>query len=384
MAATPYPVARDFRRTAVLNGDGGTVYSGFGFKIFDVDDVAVYLKRAVDTDYALAAVTVAKAAALDYDDFSIAFASAITSADHFFVIGATLVERTTGVRKGTKIDPDALEREFSRITMMMNEFRRDLDRAVQADPSAVETLLMSSAIAEGQVLIRSGNSIIGGALLNVADPTSGAAVIAALELKADLSYVNAQLALKAAAATTYSKADVDALLAASWALQPIGVPIALSTHIAGVVEPPTDQAYRYIKLTAGLTGAGQYNNGVLTSESVSGTAPLVLATAVISLSGSPLNGQTVDLINTERRFLRAYDTAGTKMMDAFQGHRMNNLDGAFWINKAGGVVGGGSSYNLGGTNTTGDPVTDGTNGTPRIANETRGKFIGETYYMRIK
>lgn len=383
MVDTPYPVARDYRRTAVLVGNGGTVYSGFGFKILDVDDVAVYLKRSIDTEFALVSATVSKAAALDYDDFSIAFASAITAADQYFVIGATLVERTAGVLKGTKIDPDAMEREFSRITMMLNEARRDLARAVLADPSALSAPYISGDIADNQVLILSGGRIIGGELLNVASPTEGAAVIAALALKSDLTYVNAQLALKAAAANVYSKTETDALLAASWAFQPIGVPIPLSTHLAGVAEPPTNQAYRYIKLTAGLTGAGQYNNGVLGSESVSGTAPLVLATAVITLAGSPLNGQTVDLINTERRFLRAYDTAGTKMNDAFQGHRMNNLDGAFWLQKVGGTFGG-TGYNAGTTNTTGDPVTDGTNGTPRVANETRGKFIGETYYMRIK
>jgi hypothetical protein len=167
-----------------------------------------------------------------------------------------------------------------------------------------------------------------------------------------------------------------------WAFQPIGVPVAVLDNLSGVSAPPTNLAYRYVKLTAGLTGSGSYNNGILTSETVSGSAPLVSATAVINLSSSPLNGQTVRLINTERRFLRAYDAAGTVMDDAFQGHRMNNLDGTFWVNKVGGTAGS-TGYNLGATNTTGDPVTDGTNGTPRTANETRGKFIGATYFMRI-
>ncbi len=99
--------------------------------------------------------------------------------------------------------------------------------------------------------------------------------------------------------------DVAAISGASdpWALQPVGALIALDMG-EGVTPPPTDQTYRYIELTAGLSGAGGYNNGVLTSETVSGSAPSISATAVVALSGSPLNGLTIHLINTERRFIR--------------------------------------------------------------------------------
>lgn len=94
-----------------------------------------------------------------------------------------------------------------------------------------------------------------------------------------------------------------------WAAQPIGAIIHLDVG-EGITPPPTDKAYRYIDLTAGLTGAGGYNNGVLTSESVSGLSPDITATAVVSLAGSPLNGQTIRLLNTERRFIRP-GSAGT-------------------------------------------------------------------------
>ena len=78
-----------------------------------------------------------------------------------------------------------------------------------------------------------------------------------------------------------------AILASSsdfiWATKAIGEIVMLPTHLTGITEPPTSSSlYRYIKLTAGLTGGGQYNNGVLTGESTSGSAPLVLASATLT------------------------------------------------------------------------------------------------------
>lgn len=161
-----------------------------------------------------------------------------------------------------------------------------------------------------------------------------------------------------------------------WESQPVGVPIPVFTHLAGVSAPPTDKTYRYIKLTA----SDAYNAGVLISESVSGSAPLVVATAVVNLAGSPLNGQTVSLINTEKRVLRASTTSGELLNDAMQGHThvySAPVTGPF-AGGAGGLQSGLTSQN------TGNAVSDGSNGTPRTANETRAKSIGATYYMRIK
>ncbi|BBT38853.1 hypothetical protein [Pseudomonas putida] len=153
-----------------------------------------------------------------------------------------------------------------------------------------------------------------------------------------------------------------------WAYQPIGVPIPLFTHLTGVVEPPKDKSYRYVKLTA----ADDYNTGILTSESVSGSAPLVLATAVINLSGSPINGRTISLINTERRFIRA-GSAGALEFDQMVAHSHIGRTATSSVGVAAGGVGIGSANN---TNLqTGDAGT---------GNETRPKNIGATYYMRIK
>ena len=95
-----------------------------------------------------------------------------------------------------------------------------------------------------------------------------------------------------------------------WALQPIGAFVAYDAGETLTPPPKNNSLYRYVLLTAGQTGVGAYNEGILTSETVSGTDPTITATAVVSLTGSPLNGKTIRLINTERRFLRP-GTGGT-------------------------------------------------------------------------
>ncbi|MBX5112675.1 hypothetical protein [Rhizobium lentis] len=67
----------------------------------------------------------------------------------------------------------------------------------------------------------------------------------------------------------------------------------------GNVEPPTDQAYRFIELSAGKSFAGGYNEGVITSEAVSGSYPNITATGVISDASSPFIGQVVEFTSTE-------------------------------------------------------------------------------------
>lgn len=177
-----------------------------------------------------------------------------------------------------------------------------------------------------------------------------------------------------------------------WSQQPIGVPIPLLDSLTGTSAPPTDQGYRYIKLTA----SDSYNTGVLTSESVSGSAPLVVATAVISLAGSPINGQTVNLINTERRFLRA-GSAGTVEND-----QMQQITGGVGVNLhastvAPMLIAQTGAFSIGpavnsnqATSAAGSSIADGftfdsaNSPNARAGTETRGKNIGVTYFMRIK
>lgn len=89
-----------------------------------------------------------------------------------------------------------------------------------------------------------------------------------------------------------------------WSLVPLGLPIPADVGMAGFVAPPKNKHYRYILLSAGETGSGAYNEGVLTGESVSGSSPTISATATINLAGTQFHGATVRLINTTREILR--------------------------------------------------------------------------------
>jgi len=171
-----------------------------------------------------------------------------------------------------------------------------------------------------------------------------------------------------------------------WNVRGIGEIYMVNTALAGVDIPPdTTSATVWVELTAGLTGAGAFNNGKLTTETVTGSAPLVLATAVIALTGSPMNGQTISLLNTEGRILRPSASPNTLQDDALQGHFHTNISGYQVINVSGS---GTRDFGTGARSTpvasVGAPSTDGTNGTPRTANETRMKNIGVKAYMRIK
>lgn len=185
-----------------------------------------------------------------------------------------------------------------------------------------------------------------------------------------------------------SKLDATLLAELKWLSKAVGEFYEADDNVAGVDIPPigTGGSTVWVELTAGLTGSGLFNNGKLSGESISGAAPLVAATAVVSLSGSPMNGQTIRLINSERRHLRP-GSAGTLLDDAMQGHWHR------FIMSSSGVVGSvpqaaaTNTANDGlGTNTQGtqQAVTDGTNGTPRVANETRVKSLGVRYFRRIK
>ena len=173
--------------------------------------------------------------------------------------------------------------------------------------------------------------------------------------------------------------DLAQLLTDPWALQPIGVHIPLEF---GAPLPPTNQSYRYVALDNDAT----YNGSVLTSISVTGADPLIVATAVINLAGSPMNGNTIRLSNEERRFLRAGkavkldDSANLAHNHAVTdpGHAHGTPVGLGTAYTAGGVYGptsgGGGTYG----STTGISIQN--NG----ATEARPRNMAVRYFMRIK
>jgi len=110
-----------------------------------------------------------------------------------------------------------------------------------------------------------------------------------------------------------------------WLSIPVGQPFPLALHIEGVERPPKDNPlFTYIELTAGLTGVGDYNEGLLINEDVDATAidgnghTDLRITAEINLVGSPAHGEIVNLINSEGRAIIAGETSGVLWADQVQ------------------------------------------------------------------
>lgn len=182
--------------------------------------------------------------------------------------------------------------------------------------------------------------------------------------------------------------QVQAVFNDPYGLQPIGMPLPLNIGMAGFSPPPKNKSYRYIILTAGQTTTGLYNEGLLTGESVSGTSPDIVATATISLPGSPLNGATVRLINTTREFLRP-GSPGVAETSKIKSHSH-------------GVIDGGHDHDIN-FNATGQQLQNGTNGQSAVVfnssatsrvnsnisiqnfgqDETAPRSFGVDFYMRI-
>jgi hypothetical protein len=175
---------------------------------------------------------------------------------------------------------------------------------------------------------------------------------------------------------------------------PVGGTISLPTHLLGIVEPPLNASFRYIKLTAGQSGAGEYNESVLTGETVTGTAPLLVATAVINLTNSPINGLTVNLINSEGRYIKPGVTSGTVANDQLQEFELKHPDFSRWLrtlNETNGVAGSGSPDTsrvaAGGPSSVYNKpfeISEPNSTTlARTGTSTDVKNIQYTYYMRI-
>ncbi|MGV2110165.1 hypothetical protein ACQZ46_02685 [Agrobacterium salinitolerans] len=201
-----------------------------------------------------------------------------------------------------------------------------------------------------------------------------------------------QTALDAKASNSQLAAAVAAILADPWALQPLGALIPANMGLAGFSAPPKNLAYRYVLLTAGQTGAGAYNQGILTSESTSGSTPTVSSTGVISLAGSPFNGNTVRLINTERRFLRAGSAGSLEdsqnlshahtVTDPGHVHAITYQAGPPGTNYNGGQIAGVASL-VGPVSFNAQSATTGISIQSNGGTEARSRNIGVEYYMRI-
>ena len=87
---------------------------------------------------------------------------------------------------------------------------------------------------------------------------------------------------------------------------------------ANGAPPPTGQGFKFVKLSAGEDGVGGVNEGLLDFEDTQGTGVEVVITAEVIDEDSELFGQTINLVNSERRYLRASETAGDLEQDQMQ------------------------------------------------------------------
>lgn len=132
------------------------------------------------------------------------------------------------------------------------------------------------------------------------------------------------------------KLDKDASNATArtkWRLRAIGEIIYVDTSLTGVEIPPVDAGF--IELTAGLDGSGQYNEGKLTGEVISGSGATLTATAVIDDADSPMDGETIHLLNSEERVRYAGERAksGDVFDDQTQQYSgaLGNASNGLWV-----------------------------------------------------
>ena len=177
---------------------------------------------------------------------------------------------------------------------------------------------------------------------------------------------------------------------------PIGMPFPqwFEGNLSSVVAKyPT----RFIKLSKDSA----YNAGKLTSQTAHTADETTFYTATISDAGSPLNGESVTLINSVENttggvssnpsFLSAAETPQVRRANRFQSHRvaLANSNGG---SPLGNLLGGSETgwyYTVTPTSSLaiadrGLIEGDGVNGAPRIGKFTEPTTATAVYYMRIK
>lgn len=374
-------ISSNLRRAGPYSGNGSATAFPFDFKVFTKSDVLVTLTSStgiestlvLDSDYTVTLSSDQDSQPGGTVTYPVSGAPLPTGLKLTFS-GNLPYSQPTDIQNSGGFYPQVVEDALDRLTIQTQQLVEEMSRTVKvgiSDPTPPDELFAS-------VLARADASANAAATSAAASATAEDGAEAAAQLAMDW----ATKMSGPVAAGQYSS-QYYAMLASTaqkWGTRGIGEIVAIWDHLTGADAPPTnDPSIRYIKLTA----ADAYNTGVLTSESVSGVAPLVVATAVISLAGSPLNGATVNLINTERRVLRA-GSSGVTESDQFQGFLIG--DGSSFLTRLTSITygaGGTATAHLGGTGPL-VRMNDGTNGAPRAGTETRAKNIGATYYMRIR
>ena len=170
----------------------------------------------------------------------------------------------------------------------------------------------------------------------------------------------------------------------------IGETFNLLTHLTGVTEPDNLGSKKFVKLTAGLDGAGQFNEGLLINETITGSGPTIEITAEIATG--PLAGNVIHLINSENRYLMPGENSGAVSNDQMQqitsdAFDSNNTDdkgntGAFTFASKSQSEGARIQSNTG-SRTSVLRFNSANSPDARTGDHTNVKHIEATFYMRI-
>jgi hypothetical protein len=204
----------------------------------------------------------------------------------------------------------------------------------------------------------------------------------------------------AASFSEVSADDLSALSAQMTALhnqqafvsKPIGEPFPVFEHITGCPAPSNDGDAKFIKLSADLMGSGEFNEGLLINELITvnapdGSVPELVATAEISVAGSPMNGSVIPLINSMGAIVRPDEESGL-----LQGDAIRNIDASI-TSYRGFVAGTSGAFTSSSSSATySGPGNSGYNrilsfDASRVvptADKNRMENISAPYYMRIK
>ena len=166
MVENPYPIPRQLRQSGILVGNGGDVYGPFDFKIFDPADVVVFACAANELRFTeVAGVTVTKVngntAINPLDVFTVKFPFIVPVSTRYVVLSSRIAARGAGVMSGTRINPDALEKEFSKIATQQQELRRDIGRAVMVE-FGDNAMVIDAGLRDGDTLMKQGGRFTAG------------------------------------------------------------------------------------------------------------------------------------------------------------------------------------------------------------------------------
>lgn len=271
----------------------------------------------------------------------------------------------------------------------LNEFGSALN---SLSTNSVSTTSLAISVAEKTLTVETGKSYFTGMSVRIArtstgnqwmigdvvsyNSTSGALVVDVQAVQGSGTYSSWSISLSFNGIVTPEQApalatqvQMAAANAAILAALPIGWPFPIWTHI-GAPAPDNSGEAKYILLTAGEDGVGDYNEGLLISETLSGSSPTIVATAVIDYAASPMDGENVDLINTSRKFIRPGQSGVTEESQNLSHTHTYSFRQTLNEASSSAPPGGGAGGNTGTTNSSG-------------GNESRPRNIGANFYMRI-